>query len=361
MARIVSIEAVPHTIDVNRALAIVSAAGSHPVSRYVLVHVHTDERATGIGEANVVPAWSGESQAGAVAVVEELFTPLLVGQDPRHVARLSDAIDLAIIGNPFTKAAIEMALLDAAAKLLGVPANLLLGGARRTGEIPLKASIGAFSPSEAARVAEWALAQGFRAAKVKVGLSVPEDLERVGAVRAAVGDDFPLGVDANAGWTEQQVVAALPGLERLGVNVIEEPLRRRDFRGCARLRQRSSIPIMLDESVFTPQDGLDAIRADACDLISVYPGKNGGIRRSLEIASLAAAAGLRCVIGSNLEWDIATAAMLHLAVTMPALSPIIHHDIIGPLYHTRRVGEPLIRFDRGHALLPEGIGLGVSL
>ncbi|MGH9163555.1 MAG: mandelate racemase/muconate lactonizing enzyme family protein, partial [Vicinamibacteraceae bacterium] len=317
MAKIVSVEAVPHTIEVNPAVAIVSAAGSHPVSRYVLAHVHTDEGVTGVGEANVVPAWSGESQASAVTVIEELFTPLLVGQDPQHVARLVDAIERAIIGNPFTKAAMEMALLDAAAKLLGIPLNLLLGGPRRSGDVPLKASIGAFAPRDAARVAEWALGQGFRAAKVKVGLSVPDDLERVRAVRAAVGVDFPLGVDANAGWTEQEAVAALPGLERLGVNVIEEPLRRRDFQGCARLRQRSHLPIMLDESVFTPHDALDAIRANACDLISVYPGKNGGIRRSLEIASLAAAAGLHCVIGSNLEWDVASAAMLHLAVTMP--------------------------------------------
>jgi L-alanine-DL-glutamate epimerase-like enolase superfamily enzyme len=118
---------------------------------------------------------------------------------------------------------------------------------------------------------------------------------------------------------------------------------------------------MLDESVFTPHDALDAIRASACDLISVYPGKNGGMRRSLEIASLAATAGLHCVIGSNLEWDVASAAMLHLAVAMPGLSPAIHHDIIGPLYHTHRIGEPLIRFERGHALLPDGIGLGVSM
>ncbi|PYU76550.1 MAG: mandelate racemase/muconate lactonizing protein, partial [Acidobacteria bacterium] len=94
-----------------------------------------------------------------------------------------------------------------------------------------------------------------------------------------------------------------PYLERLNVNAIEQPLRRGDFQGCLRLRRRTSIPIMLDESVFTRQDAMEAIRANACDLISIYPGKNGGILRSLEIAEMAATAGLQCTIGSNLEMD----------------------------------------------------------
>ena len=90
---------------------------------------------------------------------------------------------------------------------------------------------------------------------------------------------------------------------------------------------------MLDESIFTPRDALEAIREDACDLISIYPGKNSGILRSLEIAQMAAAAGLQCTIGSNLEMDLGTAAMLHLAVAVPQLSTAVDHDIIGPLYY----------------------------
>jgi len=197
-----------------------------------------------------------------------------------------------------------MALLDAAARSLGVPVYQVLGGSRRAGRIPLKFSIGGFPPAEAARVAQHAIGLGLRAAKVKVGLGVESDIERVKAVRDAVGEGFPLGVDANGGWTESEAARAIPRLERLGVNVLEQPLRRGDFAGCARLRLRTAIPLMLDESVFTAQDALEAIRADACDLISVYPGKNGGMLRSLQIAQMAAAAGLECVIGSNLEWNL---------------------------------------------------------
>jgi muconate cycloisomerase len=118
---------------------------------------------------------------------------------------------------------------------------------------------------------------------------------------------------------------------------------------------------MLDESVFTRQDAYEAIRQGACDLISIYPGKNGGILRSMEIAQIAAAAGLRCTIGSNLEMDLGASAMLHLAVAAPALATEVDHDIIGPLYYERHFTATPIRFANGCALLPEHVGLGVEV
>jgi len=315
----------------------------------------------GCGEATVMPIWSGETQESALAAIDKTLAPALTGSDARDLSSAAAVMDGVLTGNPFTKAAVEMALHDVVASSLGVSVWQLMGGRRREPAIPLKISIGAFSPAEAAGVAELAAAAGFRACKVKVGLNVREDLERVAAVRSALGPDFPVGVDANGGWSEEEAVAALPGLERLNMNMLEQPLRRGDFRGCARLRNRTGIPLMLDESIFTSEDALEAIRCEACDLISIYPGKNAGLRRSLEIAQLAASAGLDCVIGSNLEWDIATAAMLHLAVSIPNLSKRIHHDIIGPFYHAEPVSDPPVRIEQGLAYLPDGPGLGLEV
>jgi L-alanine-DL-glutamate epimerase-like enolase superfamily enzyme len=358
--KIASIEVTAVSQVVNPKLAIVSAAGKHPESHYLIVSIHTDDGRTGQGEATVVPGWSGESQTGARDFIRQLLSPLLIGKDPLHIQALADSMDRTLIGNPFAKAAIEMALVDLAAKILEVPAHILLGGPRRPPEIPLKFSIGAFSTSEAARVARHAATIGLKAAKVKVGLDVAGDIARVEAVRQAVGNDFRVAVDANSGWTESDAVRALPCLEKLGVNALEQPLRRGDFRGCARLRKRTSIPIMLDESVFTRQDALEAIKAEACDLISIYPGKNGGILRSLEIAQMSAAAGLQCTIGSNLEMDLGTAAMLHLAIAVPALATEVGHDIIGPLYYERSLTQTPIQYANGCAIVPEGHGFGVE-
>lgn len=345
---------------VRRDLAIISAAGSQPESHYIVVAIHTKSGHTGYGEATVVPAWSGESQDTAASLVHGLIAPLLIGEDPTRIAALADKMDKFLIGNPFTKCAVEMALLDAAGKILNTPASTFLGGARRGPEIGLKFSIGAFTPPEAARVARHAKSIGLRAVKVKVGISVSEDIARVAAVRDAVGDDFRVAVDGNGGWLETDALQALRDLEALGVNCIEQPLRRGDFRNCARLRERTSIPIMLDESVFTRLDASEAIRQEACDIISIYPGKNGGLFRSLEIAQMAALAGLRCTIGSNLEMDLGSAAMLHVAAAAPALATTVDHDIIGPLYYDRQFTSNPIQFRNGCAVVPDGPGLGVD-
>lgn len=358
--KITSIQAHPVSLQINPEFAIMSSIGEHRASPYVIVIIDTDTDARGLGEANVTPWWSGETQTGALAVIKDVLAPALIGQNPLHVSELREKMDRAVIGNPFTKAAIEMALLDLAGKFLGIPVHILLGGPSRPSSIPLRFSIGAFPPSHAAQVAEKAVTLGLRAVKVKVGLNVRTDIERVEAVRQALGEKFPIGVDANTGWSESETVEAIPQLERLGVNVIEQPVRRGDFHGCARIRQRTSIPIMLDESIFTPEDALNAIRSDACDIISIYPGKNGGIGRALQIAQMAAAAGLECTIGSNLEWEIGSAAMLHLAVAIPNLSRKVCHDIIGSLYRTRHIGTEL-RFENGCAHVPSGAGLGIEL
>ena len=96
-------------------------------------------------------------------------------------------------------------------------------------------------------------------------------------------------------------------------------------------------------------------------MISIYPGKNGGILRSMQIAQIAEAAGLECVIGSNLEWDLGTAAMLHTAGAIPNLSTAVNHDIIGPIYHERSIATAPIRYQDGCACLPKGPGLGTAV
>lgn len=359
--RISSIEAYPVSTPLRPRYAIVDALGEHPTSNFVLVAVRTDEGTVGFGEANVSPGWSGETQEGALALILQTLAPVCVGKDPRDVGRLADAMDRAVFGNPFAKASLEMAMIDLSGKSLQAPAHRLLGGQRRGPEIPLKFSIGAFPPSVAADIAVEMAKRGFRAVKVKVGLGVDADIARVKAVRAALGDDFPVAVDANGGWSETEALAALPHLEALRINAIEQPLDRRNFRGCARLRRRSSISIILDDSIFTPEDLLEAIQCEACDLISIYPGKNGGLWRSLQLAQIAAAAGMECVIGSNLEFEVGSSALLHLAVSIPNLSASVGQDIIGPLYYEQQIGTQPIRIENGCAVLPEGNGLGVEV
>jgi muconate cycloisomerase len=206
--------------------------------------------------------------------------------------------------------------------------------------------------------------RGWRAIKVKVGRHEHPgaDVERLRAVRAAIGPDVWLSVDANGGYSVAQAVWVAPRLEALGVALFEQPTRRGDHAAMAEVRRRSPIPIMADESVFTPLDALEVIRHGAADVLSLYPGKHGGVRATQQIAKLAEAAGVACTIGSNLEREVATAAMAHVTVCTANLQcERFPGDLIGPVYFEETLTDQPLRYQADRLWVPEAPGLGVTM
>ncbi len=206
--------------------------------------------------------------------------------------------------------------------------------------------------------------RGWRAIKVKVGRHAhPQaDVDRLRAVREAIGPDVWLSVDANGGYTVDQAVWAAARLEKVNVVLFEQPTRRGDHAAMAEVRRRSGIPIMADESVFTPQDAVEVIRHQAADVLSLYPGKHGGIRATQQIAKLAEAAGLPCTIGSNLEREVATAAMAHVTVcTANIQCERFPGDLIGPVYFESALTREPLRYRADRLWVPEQPGLGVRM
>jgi L-alanine-DL-glutamate epimerase-like enolase superfamily enzyme len=119
---------------------------------------------------------------------------------------------------------------------------------------------------------------------------------------------------------------------------------------------------MADESVFTLADAWNVLRAHAADVISIYPGKNGGIAAAIEIAHVAQAAGVPCHVGSNLELGIGSAAMLHLACAVLNIdSETYPADILGPHYHESDLLIQPLALKPDGAKVPDGPGLGISL
>lgn len=358
--KIEKIEAIPVRVPLSAGMTTKTAHGDHVTSDYVIIRVHTDEGLVGLGEATVSALWSGETSKSTVAAISDLIGPALLGRDPRNIQSLRGVMDFLIKLNPFTKAAVEMALWDIAGKAAGVPVYRLLGGKVRD-VIPTKMMIGAFDVPRARGLAERFLKWGVRCLKVKVGLDLAGDLERVRAVRELAGPDVTLTVDANCGWNATTARIALRQLRPLNLLLAEQPIAPGDLEAMASLRS-AGIPIMADESVFTLSDAWNVTRAHAVDIISLYPGKNGGIAASIEVATVAKAAGIPCHVGSNLELGIGSAAMLHLACAVTAIDSVTYPaDILGPHYHEADLlTEPLALKPDG-ALVPEGPGLGVEL
>jgi len=354
---------------VNPEIAIVSSLGPHLVGNYMLVRLHDDSGHVGLGEASVTNIWSGETQAGAITLVQDFLASLIVGADPFDVDWVMRRLDRSTHANAFAKAAVESALLDLQGKILGVPLFQLLGGCNRAANdatpqdqgIRLKFVIGKVEPAVAAERAARMVSLGWQAIKVKVGQDPQEDVRRLRAVREAIGAATFLSVDANGGYTVDQAIAVAPHFERLDVALFEQPTRRGDHRAMAQVRGRSPLPIMADESVFTPLDALEVIRHDAADVMSLYPGKHGGIRATQNIARMAEAAGIVCTIGSNLEREVATAAMAHLTVATPNIQcERFPGDLIGPLYFEAPLGKQPLRYEADRIFVPAGPGLGIE-
>jgi len=359
--RITRLEAIPVRLPLKAGLTTRTAHGEHVVSQYVIVRLHTDAGLVGLGEASVAAIWSGETSRGAVAAIEQCLGPALVGADPLQLNALRLRMDEAIKFNPFTKSAVEMALWDLLGKASKVPVYQLLGGKVRD-RIPIKMMIGAFDPPQAVELAKRFLNWGVRCLKVKVGIDPASDLARVRAVREVAGPHIPMTVDANCGWNAMTAKQMVKQLEPYGLLFVEQPIPPGDPSLLAEVRRASNLPIMADESVWTLTDAWGVTAAHAADIISVYPGKNGGIANSLEIVHVAKAAGLLCHMGSNLELGIASAAMLHLAAAVPEIaSEYYPADILGPNYHETDLLKQPLTLGPEFAVVPDGPGLGVEL
>ncbi|WP_166820130.1 mandelate racemase/muconate lactonizing enzyme family protein [Thalassoroseus pseudoceratinae] len=360
--RITSVETFPVRVPLVPSHRMISALGRHEVSQYVLVRIETENGLEGAGEATVLPRWSGETVWGAKAIIDEVFAPALIGVDPEDIEKVDEILDQLSVGNWFAKSAIEMACWDVVGKSKVQPIFELLGGPKRSSEIRCRFSMGAYDPDRARNRTVELLRDGFTTIKVKVGTNLADDVERVRIVREVAGDEIDLVIDANGGFDVETAIEAARQLEDARVTLFEQPTPRGDFQGLAQVRRETGLKVMADDICFDLNDALECIRADACDVISIYPGKNGGIRKSQRIAELAAEYGVACSIGSNLELDVACAAMAQLVVGCENLQVESYPgDILGPIYHERRIVTDPLAIEGPIVRLNDSPGLGVNV
>ena len=257
---------------------------------------HEGER--GVGEAAPIDRYE-ESPASALAYVEEVAEAL--GDDPFAF----DQIESRLARREFAaRAAIDGALHDLCGKLVGLPVWRLLG-LRQAGP-PTSWTIGLGDPDSTARKAE--RVTGFESLKLKLGGRDGLDVERVEAVRSVWTG--PIRVDVNEYWTFDEAVEAMPELQSLGVDYVEQPLPAGDPDGPA-LRKRSPLPIYVDEDCHTLGDV--AACAERAHGINIKLAKSGGIREAIRMAHAARALGLGVMLGCMVESGLGIAAGASMA------------------------------------------------
>lgn len=360
--KITRIETVPAQIAVRPEFMITSSKGTHRVSPYLLLRVETDGGITGEGEATTMPRWSGETCWTAKSIIDQVLATELIGADPTDIVTIDRIMDTNCSRNWFAKSAIEMACWDIKGKAAGKPVFELLGGPKRSLTIPARFSMAAYDPETAAKKAVERVAWGFSTIKIKVGTEPSQDIARVRAVRESVGPKIAIVIDANCGWDADTAIRCCRELKSCSLALVEQPTPDGDYDAIAKVRRAIDVPVMADDMCFDLVHAKELLRHEACDVISVYPGKNGGIRKSVQIVEFAADHGVACTIGSNLEWDVCTAAMAHLCVGVENMQVEKYPgDIIGPWYHADRIVREPLKIERGTCTISDRPGLGVEI
>ena len=263
----------------------------------------------------------------------------------------------ALVHNGSAKAAVDIALWDLYGKSLGVPVYRMLGGNRR--QITTDITISVNDPEEMARDAREAVRRGYDTLKVKVGVDPSLDVERLSAVRKAAGPDVRLRIDANQAWRPREAVRILNEMQArgLGLELVEQPVAAQDLEGLAYVTRHSDVPVLADESVFSPRDALTVMQTHAADLINIKLMKCGGLTNALRIASAAEIYGVECMLGCMLEAKISVNAAVHLACARDIITKI---DLDGPVLCSE---DPILggaRFDEKDITVSDAPGLGIQ-
>lgn len=250
-----------------------------------------------------------------------------------------------------------MALWDLYGQLYGIPVYKLLGGSKDS--IVTDITISVNSPEEMARDAITAINRGYDTLKVKVGVNPQLDVERLTAIRNAIGSRAKLRIDANQAWKPQEAVRILNKMQEQGLDIelVEQPVIAHDIEGLKYVTERSYVPVLADESVFSPLDAMKIIQTGAADLINIKLMKCGGITPALKIADAASIMGVECMLGCMLEAKVSVNAAVHVACARSIITKI---DLDGPVLCSE---DPIIGgsvFNEKDITVSKEPGLGIK-
>ncbi|WP_264776769.1 enolase C-terminal domain-like protein [Deinococcus aetherius] len=305
VARVARVEGIPYRLPLRGTLA----WGAHSqlsAAEHVLVRVTLDDGTVGVAEATPRPTIYGETPGSVVAILRHL-DPALLGLPIDDEAALN-RVRNSVANNHTARGALDMALWDARARTRGETLlGTLLGPNHR---VRVSFILGIAPPAEMLAEAERVVAAGVRCLKVKVGRDHARDLAVIRELRRAFGDVVELYADSNETLTAETAPAALTAMREAGLTCVEEPLPVRELRARADLHARAILPIVADDSCFTPADLARELSFDTFDILNVKTARNG-FTDGLVMLREAAGRGKRGMVGSQASTGLGT---LHAAL-----------------------------------------------
>jgi len=269
----------------------------------------------------------------------KLYAQLLIGKNPLEIDTRLRELEQYMLKNPAIRCAYDLALYDLLAKHAELPLYALLGGTKQV--LYSNRTIGIDDPDKMAAIAKQYVENGTKAIKVKVGTSKEEDIARIRSIRLSASQSVAqsatkIRLDANQAWDEITAINILTALAEYDIEVCEQPLPYWNIEGLKRVRERSPIAIMADESIFDAHDAFRLASLGAVDYFNIKLAKSAGIHGALKINAIGEAAGIKCMLGGMSESLIGVSAGAHLVCACPNISL---HDLDSPFHFSE---EPSI-------------------
>ena len=322
----------------------------------VIVEIHTDCGCIGYGEAPPTGPITGDTTGAIIGAIQDHISKAIIGRDVDDFEDVLQAVQKSVIGNTSAKAAVDMALWDLYGQLYRIPVYKLMGGARKN--ITTDITISVNDPDIMVRDSLIALDRGYDCLKMKVGINPELDVARLKAVRQAVGNDVTIRIDANQAWTPKQAVRILNAMQEQGLQIelVEQPVHAHDLEGMKYVTDRSYVPVLADESLYSPTDAATILRMGAADLLNIKLMKCGGLYNALKICTMAEVYGVECMIGCMLEAKISVKAAVHLACAKKVITKV---DLDGPVLCSE---DPILGgavFNEKEITVSDAPGLGI--
>lgn len=351
---IVSLSAEPLDLPLIEPFAI--ATGRITAARNVLVRVRLANGIEGLGEAAPLPPSGGETQETSLAAVGGML-PLVEGADVAQWRTIAGHLMGSFEHQASARAAVEAAMLDALTRSWGIPFYKYLGGA--VSDVETDITIPIESPEHMRDLARRYAERGASTLKIKVGVDVDDDLDRVLAVVEGA-PDCDIMLDGNQGYTPTEALDLLRSLASEDVTPIlfEQPTHRHDLDGLKYVTDRAGVPIAADEAVHTAADALRIARMGAANVVNIKLMKSG-FAEALDIAAVCRAAHIELMVGAMMESRLGIMASASLVAGIGGFRYI---DLDTPMLLSSDPFEGgYTQRDMVYSLDPVAPGMGVSL
>jgi L-alanine-DL-glutamate epimerase-like enolase superfamily enzyme len=292
------------------------ALAANPATEGWVVTIRAEDGSAGYGYASTMNHYGAPHEAVKGAL--DRLCKRLIGRDAREIASILDDLDRAMLGNNQAKSGIDCALHDLQARRLGVPICDLFGGpaVRQFATLrilPIK------SPADMAKNARALADKGIRHFKIKVHGEMAEDVARVAAVRAELGPDAHLTIDANQSYAPKDAIRALTRMAESRIDLAEQPVKANDLAGLKAVTQAVPVTVEADEAAWSLDQVMLLVRERIADAISLKITKLGGLRKTYAAAQICEAGGVKYRLGAHVGPMLLAAHAMQLAAALPGI------------------------------------------